>query len=108
MNSFPAATLRRLAIAARAPTLSATQLAQLAGIEPDLAALEWRSPHAFTRLGLTTHTAAWLAAPDEALVDSDLRWLESSGTVLLPATSARLPAVVARVAGCSGRALRAR
>jgi DNA processing protein len=91
MNSFPAATLRRLAIAARAPTLSAAQLAQLAGIEPDLAALEWRSPRAFTRLGLTTQTAAWLAAPDEALVDSDLRWLESSGAVLLPATSADYP-----------------
>ena len=30
MNSFPAATLRRLAIAARAPALSAAQLAQLA------------------------------------------------------------------------------
>ena len=64
MNSFPAATLRRLAIAARAPTLSAAQLAQLAAIEPDLGALEWRNARAFARLGLTTHTAAWLAAPD--------------------------------------------
>ena len=86
MNSFPAATLRRLVMAARAPALNAAQLVQLAGVEPDLAALEWRDSAAFTRIGLTIGTAAWLAAPDEARIDSDLRWLETSGAVLLPAT----------------------
>jgi DNA processing protein len=94
MNALPAATLRRVAIAARAPSLSAAQLAQLAREEPDLAALEWRDRRAFARLGLTTGTVAWLAAPDEALIDSDLRWLESSGTVLLPATSPEYPALL--------------
>src|SRR5882672_4369477 len=94
MNALPAVTLRRLAIAARAPSLSATQLAQLAGVEPDLAALEWRDRRAFTRFGLTNGTAGWLAAPDEALIDSDLRWLESSGAVLLPATSPDYPALL--------------
>ena len=91
MNPLPAVPLRRLAIAARAPSLSATQLAQLAGAEADLAALEWRDRRAFARLGLTSGTAAWLAAPDEALIDADLRWLESSGTALLPATSPDYP-----------------
>ena len=91
MNSLPAATLRRLVMAARAPALSAAQLAQLAGVEPDLAALEWRDSAAFTRLGLTIGTAAWLAAPDEARIDSDLRWLETSGAVLLPATGPDYP-----------------
>ena len=91
MNSFPAAMLRRLVVAARAPALSAAQLVQLGGVEPDLAALEWRDPAAFTRLGLTISTAAWLAAPDETRIDSDLRWLETSGAVLLPATGPDYP-----------------
>ena len=91
MNSLPAATLRRLVMAARAPALSTGQLAQLASIEPDLAALEWRDSAAFTRLGLTIGTAAWLAAPDEARIDADLRWLETSGAVLLPVTGPDYP-----------------
>jgi DNA processing protein len=91
MNSSPAVTLRRLVIAARAPALSATQLVQLAGMEAGLAALEWGDPRAFAPLGLTSGTAAWLAAPDEALIDSDLRWVESSGAALLPATSSNYP-----------------
>jgi DNA processing protein len=91
MNAVPAAALRRVVIAARTPSLDAAQLAQLAGEEPDLAALEWRDRRAFARLGLTTRSAEWLAAPDEALIDSDLRWLETSGTALLPATSKDYP-----------------
>lgn len=94
MNACPAATLRRVAIAARAPSLSAAQLTQLASEESGLAAFEWRDRRAFAQLGLTTRTAAWLAAPDERLIASDLRWLESSGTVLLPATSADYPSLL--------------
>ena len=94
MDVIPAVALRRLVIAARAPSLSAPQLAQLAGAAPDLAALEWRDRRAFAPFGLTTRTAAWLAAPDESLVASDLRWLESSGTRLLPATSAAYPSLL--------------
>jgi DNA processing protein len=91
MNALPAATLRRVVIAARTPSLNAAQLAQLAGEEPGLAALEWRDRRALARLGLTTRSAEWLAAPDEALIDSDLRWLETSGATLLPATSENYP-----------------
>ena len=91
MMSLPAATLRRLVIAARAPSLGATQLAQLAREEPDLAALEWRDRRAFVELGLTTGASKWLSAPDEALVNADLRWLESSGATVLPATSPHYP-----------------
>jgi DNA processing protein len=89
-----AATNRRLAIAARAPSFSAVQLAQIAAQEADLAALEWRDARAFAQLGLTTSTAAWLARPDEALVCSDLRWLETAGAALLPATSAQYPSLL--------------
>ena len=93
MESFPAATLRRLAIAARAPTLNALQFAQLAS-DPGLASLGGRDRRAFEMLGLTTRTVDWLAAPDDALVDSDLRWLETSGVALLPATSPDYPSLL--------------
>jgi DNA processing protein len=94
MNVLPAATLRRVAIAARAPSLSATQLAQLAAGESGLAALDSRDRRAFASLGLSTGTVAWLAAPDESLIDADLRWLETSGAFLLPATSPDYPALL--------------
>jgi DNA processing protein len=94
MNSIPAATLRRLAIAARAPSLNSTQLLRLASTDAGLASLGGRDRRAFAGLGLTTHCADWLAAPDEALVDSDLRWLETSGVALLPATSPDYPALL--------------
>ena len=84
VNAATATTLRRLAIAARAPSLSAAQLQQVDD-------LEWSCPRELARLGLTTHTAAWLARPDEALVDSDLRWCEDTGVALLAATSADYP-----------------
>ena len=65
--------------------------------------------HARSRTsGLTTSAVAWLAAPDEALIAADLRWLEAAGARLLPATSARIPAAAARVAGRARGALRAR
>jgi len=94
MNSIPAATLRRLAIAARAPSLNATQLIQLAATDPGLASLGGRDRRAFAQLGLTTHCADWLATPDDSLVDSDLRWLESSGVILLPAMSPDYPGLL--------------
>jgi DNA processing protein len=84
MSSLPAATLRSLAIAARAPALNATQFI-------GLAALERPGPAALAEFGLTTRTIAWLAAPDEALIASDLRWLDECGATLLAATDAAYP-----------------
>jgi DNA processing protein len=91
MNPDPAVTQRRLAIAARAPSLSAAQLVQLASADPALGVIGGRDRRAFGELGLTTRTADWLAAPDDRLVDSDLRWLGTSGVALLPAISADYP-----------------
>ena len=91
MNASSADFLRRLAIVARAPSLSATQLIQLAAHGDDLAALERPDREVLAPLGLTTHTASWLAAPDEALITADLRWLDRSGGVLLAATDAAYP-----------------
>jgi DNA processing protein len=82
---------RRLAIAARAPSLSAAQLIQLAASDADLAVLERPDRAALAALGLTTRTIAWLAAPDEALIAADLHWLDQSGSVLLPAFASTYP-----------------
>jgi DNA processing protein len=82
---------RRLAVAARAPSLSAPQLLQLEDLGADLAALEQPDRAVLARLGLSTGAIDWLATPDEALIAQDLRWLDASGTVLLPATTTDYP-----------------
>lgn len=82
---------RRIAIAARAPALSAPQLLALEGLGLELAALEQPDRESLARLGLSTRTIAWLVAPDEALITSDLRWLDASGAFLIAATSAGYP-----------------
>jgi DNA processing protein len=71
--------------------LSAPQLLQLEELGPDLAALEQPDRAALARLGLSTGAIDWLATPDEALIAQDLRWLDASGTVLLPATTTDYP-----------------
>lgn len=83
-----------MAIAARAPSLSAAQFAQLAALEPGFAALDTPDRRVWEQLELTTRTAEWLARPNHSLVDSDLRWLETSGVSLLPATSADYPSLL--------------
>jgi DNA processing protein len=85
---------RRLAIAARAPGLSAAQLRQIADLAPDLGALEPPSSALLAPLGLSTRTLAWLSAPDDRQVASDLRWLEDSGSSLLPVTAPDYPALL--------------
>jgi DNA processing protein len=82
---------RRVAIAARAPSLSATQLLQIESVGMGLTVLDQRDRASLAELGLTTRTIAWLVAPDETLIDADLRWLDRSGGVLLPATAADYP-----------------
>ena len=82
---------RRLAIAARAPALSATQLLQLEELGAGLAILGHPDPVELARIGLTTRTIAWLVAPEQALIASDLRWLDASGAFLLAATAADYP-----------------
>jgi DNA processing protein len=91
MDTASAEFRRRLAIAARAPGLGAPQLLQLESLGFGLAALDQPDRTELARLGLTTSTIDSLAMPDEALIASDLRWFDASGTVLLPATAAAYP-----------------
>ncbi len=85
---------RRVAIAARAPSLSATQLLQMESCGAGLAILGDRDRASFAPLELTTRTVAWLTDPDQSLIDADLRWLDRSGAVLLPATAADYPSLL--------------
>jgi DNA processing protein len=91
MNPTSEASRRRVAAAARASSLSASQLLQLEEQGPGLAALESPDRVALERLGLTTAAIERLVMPDAALIDSDLRWLEETGTALLPATAPGYP-----------------
>lgn len=84
---------RRLAAVARAG-ISATGLAGIAALAPDLAALDDAGVAALVSLGLTTRAAGLLARPDQAAIDADLRWLEKTAAQLLPATDPAYPALL--------------
>jgi DNA processing protein len=85
---------RRLTLAVRAPGLGATALTALTAESPDLALLDQPDATLLARLGLTNAAIQWLLHPDEARVDSDLRWLQRSGCVLLPCTAAGFPSLL--------------
>ena len=82
---------RRLALAARTPGLDAAGLQAIARADECFELLERPDPGALAQLGLTTSAIAWLAEPDAAGIDADLRWLESSGCSLLAATDPGYP-----------------
>jgi DNA processing protein len=82
---------RRLAVAARAPDLSAAQFRSLAALSPDLEILERGSAATLALHGLTNRTVAWLTAPDLSRIDADLRWLERAGASLIAATHKSYP-----------------
>jgi DNA processing protein len=86
---------RRWCLAARTPGLTAPALAAIAEQSPDLELLEQPAPAVLAPL-LTTAALGWLAAPDEARIDADLRWLQDSGCRLLPSTSPDYPALLRR------------
>jgi len=90
MNRKPALP-RRLALAARTPGLDAGKFLQLSAASPDLALLEWPDHAALSALGLPLQATAWLMQPDEARIETDLRWLERPGHHLLPCTASEYP-----------------
>ena len=79
--------LRRLSLAARAPGLDANGLAAIAALSPDFELLEQRRAHELGGLPIAPQAVAYLLRPDEALIASDVRWLESSDCVLLPSSA---------------------
>src|SRR5690348_13012686 len=91
MNDETETRRRRLALVARTPGMNAAILQAVATSSPDLALLEQFEPAALAAHGLTTAAIAWLAKPDHARLDADLRWLESSGAALVACCSAGYP-----------------
>src|SRR5688500_632348 len=91
MNDRSEAVLRRRAIAARAPGMTAPRLAAITAASPDLELLEVPDATALLSLGLSTDAVRWFTAPDLARVEADLRWLEASGATLLAVTAAAYP-----------------
>jgi DNA processing protein len=85
------AVLRRLALAARAPALSAVQLAAVALASADLEPLEGGDADALIALGLSPKTARWFAGANRDLVEPDLRWLETPGAAVLGVADADYP-----------------
>jgi DNA processing protein len=84
---------RWLACVARAG-LSAEQFAGIQALAPGPDAPPGIEPVRLAALGLTTRAVQRLFAPDESLIDADLRWLERSGAALLAASDAAYPALL--------------
>lgn len=91
--------LRRLCVAARAPGLTADQFARVVAASADLSLLDRPDAGTLARLELTTTMVQWLLAPDDARVDADLRWLDSTGCTLLAATDVRYPELLRQSPG---------
>jgi DNA processing protein len=84
------------AIAARTPELSALQLQSLVAEFGTLDAA-FDAGIGESKTELSAAARAYLAAPDQALLDTDLRWLERSGTLLLDCTATHYPPLLKEI-----------
>ncbi len=85
------------ALFARTPSLTAEHLRSLIA---ETGSLELAAAHAPTLITpLPASAKAFLAAPDHAAVEADLRWSETSGAQLIPCTSPAYPSLLARTVG---------
>jgi len=85
------------AMLARAPGLTAEHaraLFAITGDESDLGC----AAHTFPQVGMPPAACAFLTSPDEALLRSDLEWIETSGVRLILCTDAAYPPLLAQTA----------
>jgi len=92
MDSLRAATLL-----ARTPSLTAEQLRALVAATGSLEAAASIGPTVISGIELAPSTRVFLAAPDEAALDADLAWIETSGARLVPITSSEYPPLLAQI-----------
>jgi DNA processing protein len=83
--------LRRRALAARTPAMTAPRFAALAATTPDLSLLDEPDVATLRELGLSTDAVRWLAAPDLARIAADLDWLRTSNATILAVTDEEYP-----------------
>lgn len=86
------------ALFARTPSLTAEHLRSLI-IETGSLELAAAGSRGGLATPLAPTTKAFLAAPDWAAIEADLRWVETSGAHLIPCTSPAYPALLARTVG---------
>jgi DNA processing protein len=91
-------TTRARALLARTPNLSAESLqALLAAAAGELT--KAATARAAARVELPPGVRAALAAPDERAIDTDLAWLETSGTAIVLASDAGYPPLLKQTSG---------
>jgi DNA processing protein len=90
-------SLRAAAIFARTSSLTAEQVRALVDATGSLESAASIGSRVPAGVELAPASRAFLAAPDDATIDADLQWLESSGARLVPVTSADYPPLLARI-----------
>jgi DNA processing protein len=91
MDDRSEAILRRRALAARAPGMTAARFSAIAAAGADLHLLDEPDAIALLTPVVSDDALRWFAAPDHARIEADLRWLEASGATLLAVTDAAYP-----------------
>jgi DNA processing protein len=88
---------RAAAILARTPSLVAEHVRALVAATGSLENAAAIGRQVVPGIDLPPAAQAFLASPDSALIDADLRWMEANGAHLIPCTSPQYPSLLARV-----------
>jgi DNA processing protein len=84
-------SLRASALLARTPSLTAEHVHALVACCGSLERAAEPDVHHLSQTELPRAAREFLAMPDEAAIDADLRWIESSGAAAIPCTSPQYP-----------------
>jgi DNA processing protein len=89
--------LHAAALFARTPGLTADHLCALVSATGSLESAAAIGPNVVPGVELPPAARVFLAAPDHAAIDADLRWIEETGAHLVPITSPHYPALLASI-----------
>jgi DNA processing protein len=92
--------LRATALLGRTPSLVAEHLHALVAATGSLEAAACIGAHVVPGVALPLSARAFLAAPDEAAIDADIKWIHATHATLIPCTSPDYP----RLLACTSRA----
>lgn len=90
-------SLRAAALFARAPSLMAEHLRALVAATGSLEGAASIGANVVPGVSLPLAARAFLASPDQAALDADLAWIETSGAHLVPITSDLYPPLLAHI-----------
>src|SRR5690349_22502360 len=89
--------LRAATLLARTPSLTADHVRALVAATGSIESAAAIGPNVVPGIELPPAARAFLAAPDDAAIDADLRWIEASGAHVVPISSARYPMLLASI-----------